>query len=86
MVSSVKSAVILLPFLTIALHESGTRKTISCSVTVYNKNLFSQCNLTAQIKPVQDKNIIMISYNSSLYLGSFVITVHLYHYISGWFQ
>ena len=25
------------------------------SVTVYNKKLSSQCNLTAQIEPVQDK-------------------------------
>ena len=28
---------------------------IPWSVTVYNKNLSSQCNLTAQIKTVQDK-------------------------------
>ena len=34
MVSSVKSAPILLLFLTVAQHESGTRKTISWSVTV----------------------------------------------------
>jgi hypothetical protein len=30
-------------------------KTISWSITVYNKNLSSQCNLTPQIEPVQDK-------------------------------
>ena len=54
--SRIKShSLILLPFLTVAQHEKATRKTISWSVTVYNKNLFSQCNLTAQIEPVQDK-------------------------------
>ena len=31
------SALVLLPFLTVALHESGTRKTISWSVTEYTK-------------------------------------------------
>jgi heme/copper-type cytochrome/quinol oxidase subunit 4 len=36
-VSSEKSALILLPFLTVALHESGTRKTRYWSVAVYNK-------------------------------------------------
>ena len=35
---------ILLPFLIITLHESGTRKAIFWSVTVYNKNLSSQCS------------------------------------------
>jgi len=50
MVSSVTSAPKLLLFLTVTQHESGTRKTISWSVTVYNKNLSSQCNLTAQIE------------------------------------
>jgi hypothetical protein len=48
---------ILLPFLTVVQHESGTRKAIFWSVTVYNKNLSSQCNLTAQIEPVLDKII-----------------------------
>ena len=38
MVSSVKSTLLLLPFLTVAQHESGTRKTISWSVTIYDKN------------------------------------------------
>jgi hypothetical protein len=42
MVSSVKEAPILLPFLTATQH-------------VYNKNLSSQCDLIAQIEPVQDK-------------------------------
>ena len=36
MVSSVKSTVILLPFLTFAQLESGTRKTKFWSMTVYN--------------------------------------------------
>ena len=55
MVSSVKSALKLLPFLTIVQHESGTRRTISQSVTLYNKKISSQCNLTAQIEPLRDK-------------------------------
>ena len=55
MVSFVKSAHILLPFLTVAHHESGTRKTIFWSVIVYSKNVFSQCNLTVQIEQVHDK-------------------------------
>jgi hypothetical protein len=38
MVSSVKSSLILLPVLTVAQHESGTRKAKSLSVTVYNNN------------------------------------------------
>jgi len=48
---------ILLPFLAGAQHESGTQNTISWSVTVNNKNLSSQYNLTAQIERVQDKQI-----------------------------
>jgi len=44
-------ALILLPVLVVAQHESGTRNTISWSVTVCNKDLSSQCNLTAQIEP-----------------------------------
>ena len=57
MVSSVKSTLILLPFLSIVQHVSGLRKTISSwSVTVlYSKKLSSQCYLTAKIEPVQDK-------------------------------
>jgi hypothetical protein len=43
-----------LPFHTVTLHESGTRKPIFWSVTVY-KNVSSECNLTAQIDPVGDK-------------------------------
>ena len=57
MVSSDKSALIQLQFLTVAQHKSGTRrkKIISWSVTGYNNNLSSQCNVTAQIEPIQDK-------------------------------
>ena len=44
-----RSTLILLPFLTVAQHESGTRRTISLSVTV-NKKISNQCNLTAQIE------------------------------------
>ena len=42
-VSSTTSALILLPFLTVALHESGIRKAIFWSVTLHNKHLSSQC-------------------------------------------
>ena len=55
-VSSMKSALVLLPFIIVAQHESGTRKTISWSVTVDNKHLTSQCFLTAQTEQLQDKN------------------------------
>jgi len=53
MVSSVKSVLILLPFHTVALHESGTKK----SYILVSEYLSSQYNLTAQIEPVQDNNI-----------------------------
>jgi len=53
--SSVTSVLTLLPFLSVAQQESSTRKAIFRSVTVYSKKLSSQCNLTAQIEPVQDK-------------------------------
>ena len=36
-----KSALTMLPFLTVALHESVTRKNISWPVTVYNKDIQS---------------------------------------------
>ena len=58
MVFSITFMLILLLFLTVTLHESGTSKAIFWSKTIYNKNLSSQCNLIAQIKPVQDKNVI----------------------------
>ena len=48
---------------TIALHESGTRKAMSWSVTVYNKQLSNQCNLTAQIAPEQDIFYYVKNYN-----------------------
>ena len=35
--------------------ERGTRKAIFRSVTVYNKHLSSQCNMTAQIEQGYDK-------------------------------
>jgi hypothetical protein len=44
-------ALILLPVVVIAQHESGTRNTISWSVTACNTDLSSQYNLTAQIEP-----------------------------------
>ena len=53
--------------LTVALHESGTRKILSLSVTIYNKKLSSQCNMTAQIEPVQDKKKV---FNVSCILNS----------------
>ena len=49
---SVMSVLILLPFLSVAQQESGTRKAIFWSVTIYSKNISSQCNLTAE--PVKD--------------------------------
>ena len=39
---------------TIAQHEPGTRQTISL-VCVHSIKLSSQCNMTTQIKPMQDK-------------------------------
>ena len=48
---------------TIALHESGTRKAMSWSVTVYNKRLSNQYNLTAQIAPEQDIFYYVKNYN-----------------------
>ena len=45
MVSSVKSALILLPFLTVVQHASGTRINI---FVFYSKNLSNQYYLTAQ--------------------------------------
>jgi hypothetical protein len=60
--SSVTSALTLLPFLSVANYkqESSTRKAILWSVTVYSKQLSSQCNLTAQIEPVRDKYTIYV--------------------------
>jgi hypothetical protein len=55
-VSSVKSALVLLPFIIIAQHESGINTIMSWSVTVDNKHLTSQCFLTAQTEQVQDTN------------------------------
>jgi len=46
----VTSVLNLLPFLSVARQESGTRKAIFWSVTIYNKNVSSQRNLTAQIE------------------------------------
>ena len=40
-------------FLSIVLHESGTRKSIFLSLSVYSKIVCSQCNLTVQIDRVQ---------------------------------
>ena len=46
---------ILLQFLSVAQQDLGTRKAIFWSVTIYSKNLSSQCNLTAQLEQVHDK-------------------------------
>ena len=59
-VLSVKSMLILLPFLSVTLHESGTRKAILVSDRIY-QNLFSQFNLAAQIEPVQDKIVHLVT-------------------------
>jgi hypothetical protein len=45
----------MLPFLSVAQHESGSTQAIFWSVTVLSNNSSSQCNLTAQIEPAQDK-------------------------------
>ena len=39
----------------------GTRKAIFRSVTIYSKTLSSQCNLTAQIEQVQEKEYGIIT-------------------------
>jgi hypothetical protein len=65
MFSIMSALIILLPYLTIALHESGTRTAILWSMTVYNKNLSSQCNFTAQTELALDN----INYTSWICLG-----------------
>ena len=43
-------------FLSLLFMNQVAEKTISWLLTVYNKNkMSSQCNLTAQMEPVQDK-------------------------------
>ena len=59
------SAFILLTFLSVAQHELSTRKHKSWLVTVYSKILSSQCNLTAEIEPVQDNMHISHSENNN---------------------
>ena len=53
MVSSEKF--VLLLFLAIALHESGTRTAIYWSVAVYKQQVSSPCNLISQTEQVHDK-------------------------------
>jgi hypothetical protein len=65
----VKSAFVLLALVAIAQHESGTRKAISWSVTLYNKNLSSQCNLTAQVEQAQDKKKFVVKVMSSFFIN-----------------
>ena len=80
----VSSVFILLPFLTVSQHESGTRTTISWSVIIYSKTFFSQCNLNAQIEPVQDKYMYSLftaclhyikSMINSFFLGAAIVIV-----------
>ena len=59
------SAFILLTFLSVAQHELSTRKSISWLVTVYSKILLSQCNLTAEIEPVENNMHISHSENNN---------------------
>jgi predicted transcriptional regulator len=59
------SAFILLMFLSVAQHELSIRKHISWLVTVYSKILSGQCNLTAEIEPVQDNMHISHSENNN---------------------
>jgi hypothetical protein len=42
------STLMLFAFFTVAVHESGTRKATSWSVTAYNKTVSSQCDFTSQ--------------------------------------
>jgi hypothetical protein len=51
--NTIKQTKICFPFLTVALHESGTRKDISNLGAVYNKDLSNQGNLTAKIEPAK---------------------------------
>jgi hypothetical protein len=62
MMASEKSA-LTLTVSSVAQHDSGTSKSISWFVTVYNTNLSSQCKLTAQIEAVQGKTFIFVLYN-----------------------
>jgi len=62
MVSSVKSAFTLFPFRSVAQRESDTSRYLSWSVTVYDKNVFSQCDLNAKIEPVQANPIVHVHY------------------------
>ena len=55
MVFPVTSALILFSFLIVAQHDPGTRKIISCSVTVFNKNIQSKQFDCLKIEAVQDK-------------------------------
>ena len=67
----VTPALILLPFLTVAHHESGTfvpEKLLSWSMTVYDKKLSSQCNLTVQIEPMQNKIYLI----TTIYFHQFI--------------
>ena len=45
-------------FLTVAQHNQVPEKNLFWSVTLYNKNVSCQCNLTAQISPVHNKEVI----------------------------
>jgi len=45
----------MLLFLVVAQHKSGNIETIYLSTTVNIKDLYSKCNLTAQIEPLHDK-------------------------------
>jgi hypothetical protein len=54
----------MLPFLSVALQEAGTIKAIFWSVTVYNNNVSSQCNFTAQINPVKDTRFVIVYFKN----------------------
>jgi len=51
-------------------YSCSTWKAISWSVTVYNKILSIQCNLTVQIEPVQDKSKLFQISEKSIYFIS----------------
>jgi hypothetical protein len=82
MVTSVTSALILLPFLTVAQHESGTSKATYWSVTVYNKKLFRdlvQINYTFSdnIHIMFDNTTFILYGNTEVYIYNCIVHVYL---------
>ena len=66
----VSSVFILLPFLTVSQHESGTRTTISWSVIIYSKTLSSQCRINTCIPYLQHACITLSQWSTRFSFGS----------------